>query len=140
MLISIFCDIFKCAKLFSSFRKTYKCFVIKLSLISYMQPLQSVGMEAMGGTAIRLASVDIMDISASQNVNVNLLFVTQLRDVYNETKRVCISIALFLYHWCRRILRFVTLKIYGLGQLALFSVSNICSSTFLFSQLKKTFN
>ena len=63
-----------------------------------MQPLQSVGMEAMGGTAIGLASVDIMDISASQNVNVNILFVTQLRDVYNETKRVCISIALFLYH------------------------------------------
>ena len=61
--------------------------------------LQSVGMEAMGGTAIWLASVDIMDISACQNVNVKLLFVTQLRDVYNETKRVCICIALFLDHW-----------------------------------------
>ena len=50
-----------------------------------MQLLQSVGMEAMGGTVIWLASVDIMDVSASQYVIVNLLIVTQLRDVYNET-------------------------------------------------------
>ena len=81
--------------------------------MSYMLLLQSVGMDTMGGTAIWLASVDIMDVSAGSNVNVNLLFVTQLGDVYNETKRICISIALFLNNWCRRILGFVTLKFYG---------------------------